>query len=272
MIDHINGVMAHYKGKLYAWDVVNEAFDENGSRRRRTCRPPATTGSRSAFRTARAADPGVKLCYNDYNIENWTYGKTQGVYNMIRDFKSRGVPIDCVGLQTHFTGGSSLPGNFQTTLSSFAALGVDVALTEADVTNASTSQYQGLTQACMNVPRCVGITTWGIRDSDSWRGQREPAAVRRQQQQEGRVQLRPQRPQRRHPEPHRHGSPPPRIADASPTATPTPPGTGHSRSSVPSPAAASTCPNSTRNNGTRVQLYDCHGQSNQRGRTRRAGN
>ncbi|SFF88432.1 endo-1,4-beta-xylanase, partial [Actinoplanes philippinensis] len=75
---------------------------------------------------------------------------------------------------THFTGGSSLPGNFQTTLSSFAALGVDVALTEADVTNASASQYAGLTQACMNVPRCIGITTWGIRDSDSWRGSENP--------------------------------------------------------------------------------------------------
>src|SRR5204863_9231946 len=82
--------------------------------------------------------------------------------------------VDCVGLQTHFTGGSSLPGNFQQTLSSFAALGVDVALTEADVTNASTTQYAGLTQACANVPRCVGITTWGIRDSDSWRGSENP--------------------------------------------------------------------------------------------------
>ena len=93
---------------------------------------------------------------------------------MIRDFKSRGVPIDCVGLQTHFTGGSSLPSNFQTTLSSFAALGVDVALTEVDVTNASTSQYAGLTQACVNVPRCVGITVWGVRDSDSWRSSESP--------------------------------------------------------------------------------------------------
>src|SRR6185369_9205515 len=84
------------------------------------------------------------------------------------------VPIDCVGLQTHFTGGSSLPSNFQTTLSSFAALGVDVALTEVDVTNASTSQYSGLTQACMNVSRCVGITVWGVRDSDSWRSGESP--------------------------------------------------------------------------------------------------
>ncbi|WP_406070835.1 endo-1,4-beta-xylanase [Micromonospora sp. NBC_01638] len=174
MIDHINGVMAHYKGKFAYWDVVNEAFAENGSRRSSNLQSTGNDWIEVAFRTARAADPSVKLCYNDYNIENWSYGKTQGVYNMIRDFKSRGVPVDCVGLQTHFTGGSSLPGNFQQTLSSFAALGVDVALTEADVTNASTSQYQGLTQACMNVPRCVGITTWGIRDSDSWRGNESP--------------------------------------------------------------------------------------------------
>ena len=174
MIEHINGVMAHYKGKLAYWDVVNEAFNEDGSRRQSNLQGTGNDWIEVAFKTARAADPSVKLCYNDYNIENWTYAKTQGVYNMIRDFKSRGVPIDCVGLQTHFTGGSSLPSNFQTTLSSFAALGVDVALTEADVTNASTSQYQGLTQACMNVPRCVGITTWGIRDSDSWRGSENP--------------------------------------------------------------------------------------------------
>ncbi|MCZ7436770.1 endo-1,4-beta-xylanase [Micromonospora sp. WMMC241] len=174
MIDHINGVMAHYKGKLAYWDVVNEAFAENGSRRSSNLQSTGNDWIEVAFRTARAADPSVKLCYNDYNIENWTYAKTQGVYNMIKDFKSRGVPVDCVGLQTHFTGGSSLPGNFQTTLSSFAALDVDVALTEADVTNASTSQYQGLTQACASVPRCVGITTWGIRDSDSWRGNENP--------------------------------------------------------------------------------------------------
>ncbi|MFC7278673.1 endo-1,4-beta-xylanase [Paractinoplanes rhizophilus] len=174
MIEHINGVMAHYRGKLAYWDVVNEAFAENGSRRSSNLQSTGNDWIEVAFRTARAADPSVKLCYNDYNIENWSYAKTQGVYNMIRDFKARGVPIDCVGLQTHFTGGSSLPSNFQTTLSSFAALDVDVALTEADVTNAATNQYQGLTQACMNVPRCVGITTWGIRDSDSWRGSENP--------------------------------------------------------------------------------------------------
>ncbi|MBF9134164.1 endo-1,4-beta-xylanase [Plantactinospora sp. S1510] len=174
MISHINGVMAHYRGKIFQWDVVNEAFEENGSRRNSNLQATGNDWIEAAFRAADAADPAAGLCYNDYNIENWTYGKTQGVYRMVQDFKNRGVPIDCVGLQTHFTGGSSLPANFQQTLSSFAALGVDVVLTEADVTNASTSQYQGLTQACMNVPRCLGITTWGIRDSDSWRGNENP--------------------------------------------------------------------------------------------------
>ncbi|GAA1802398.1 endo-1,4-beta-xylanase [Luedemannella flava] len=174
MISHINGVLAHYKGKIFQWDVVNEAFEENGSRRSSNLQATGNDWIEAAFRAARTADPAAQLCYNDYNIENWTYGKTQGVYRMIQDFKSRGVPIDCVGLQTHFTGGSSLPGNFQQTLSSFAALGVDVVLTEVDVTNASSSQYQGLTQACMNVPRCLGITTWGVRDSDSWRSNESP--------------------------------------------------------------------------------------------------
>ncbi len=174
MINHIKGVMAHYQGKLAYWDVVNEAFNEDGSRRQSNLQATGNDWIEVAFRTAHDADSTVKLCYNDYNIENWTYGKTQGVYNMVKDFKARGVPIDCVGLQTHFTGGSSLPSNFQTTLSSFAALGVDVALTEVDVTQASTTQYAGLTQACMNVPRCVGITVWGVRDSDSWRSGEAP--------------------------------------------------------------------------------------------------
>ncbi len=174
MINHIQKVMAHYQGKLAYWDVVNEAFNEDGSRRSSNLQSTGNDWIEVAFRTARAADPSTKLCYNDYNIDNWSYAKTQGVYNMVRDFKSRGVPIDCVGLQAHFTGGSSVPGNLQTTISSFAALGVDVALTEVDVTNASTSQYAALTQACVNVARCVGITVWGVRDSDSWRSGESP--------------------------------------------------------------------------------------------------
>ncbi len=196
MIDHINGVMGHYKGKLADWDVVNEAFNEDGSRRQSNLQGTGNDWIEVAFRTARAADPSVKLCYNDYNIENWSYGKTQGVYNMIQDFKSRGVPIDCVGLQTHFTGGSSLPSNFQTTLSSFAALGVDVALTEVDVTNASTTPVRRADPGLRERAPLHRHHRLGRPRQRLLALQREPAAVRRQRQQEGRLQLRPQRPQR----------------------------------------------------------------------------
>jgi endo-1,4-beta-xylanase len=263
MINHINGVMAHYKGKLAYWDVVNEAFNEDGSRRQSNLQATGNDWIEVAFKTARAADPSVKLCYNDYNIENWTYAKTQGVYNMVKDFKSRGVPIDCVGLQTHFTGGSSLPSNFQTTLSSFAALGVDVALTEADVTNASTTQYAGLTQACVNVARCVGITVWGVRDSDSWRSSESPLLF------DGSGNKKPAYTSVLNAlnaaGPATSASPtsagPTTAPPTSPSSTPPPSGTGRILGSQS--GRCIDVPNVSHNNGTRVQLWDCNGQSNQ---------
>ncbi|WP_431881181.1 endo-1,4-beta-xylanase [Micromonospora chalcea] len=267
MIDHINGVMAHYRGKLAAWDVVNEAFNEDGSRRQSNLQGTGNDWIEVAFRTARAADPSTKLCYNDYNIENWSYGKTQGVYNMIRDFKSRGVPIDCVGLQTHFTGGSSLPGNFQTTLQNFAALGVDVALTEVDVTNSSTSQYAGLTQACINVPRCIGITVWGVRDSDSWRSNESPLLFDGGGNKKAAYNSVLNVLNSASPNPTPTATVSPTVSPtAGPTGGPTtpPPTTGASRIVGNQSGRCIDVPNSSQSNGTRVQLYDCHGQTNQR--------
>ncbi|WP_369240318.1 non-reducing end alpha-L-arabinofuranosidase family hydrolase [Streptomyces sp. R21] len=176
MNNHITTVANHYKGKIYAWDVVNEAFADGGSGQHRSSVFQNLLGDgfiEQAFRTARTADPAAKLCYNDYSIDDWNAAKTQGVYRMVRDFKARGVPIDCVGLQAHFgTGGP--PASFQTTLSSFAALGVDVQITELDIAQASPTAYANTVRACMNVPRCTGITVWGIRDSDSWRSNENP--------------------------------------------------------------------------------------------------
>ncbi|MFE9448959.1 non-reducing end alpha-L-arabinofuranosidase family hydrolase [Streptomyces sp. NPDC006739] len=176
MDNHITTEMSHFKGKIYAWDVVNEAFADGGSGRHRSSVFQDVLGNgfiEEAFRTARAADPSAKLCYNDYNIENWTDAKTQGVYAMVKDFKSRGVPIDCVGFQSHFGAGGP-PASLQTTLSNFAALGVDVQTTELDIAQASPTAYTNTVKACMNVARCTGITVWGIRDSDSWRTGENP--------------------------------------------------------------------------------------------------
>jgi endo-1,4-beta-xylanase len=176
MLNHVTQVATHYRGRIHSWDVVNEAFadDGRGSRRDSNLQRTGNDWIEAAFRAARAADPSAKLCYNDYNTDNWNDAKTQAVYRMVQDFKSRGVPIDCVGLQSHFTGGSSYPSNYRTTLSSFAALGVDVQITELDITNANATAYANTVRDCYAVARCNGITVWGVRDSDSWRRNESP--------------------------------------------------------------------------------------------------
>ena len=170
-INHVTKVATYYKGKVYAWDVVNEAFADGGSGGRRDSSLQRTGNDwiEAAFRAARAADPGAKLCYNDYNTDGIN-AKSTGVYNMVRDFKARGVPIDCVGFQSHL--GTSLPGDYQANLQRFSDLGVEVQITELDIQTGGNqaNMYAGVTNACMKVARCKGITTWGVRDTDSWRG------------------------------------------------------------------------------------------------------
>ncbi|MEV7038223.1 PHB depolymerase family esterase [Amycolatopsis sp. NPDC051061] len=179
MLNHVTQVATHYQGKIYAWDVVNEAFADGSSGARRDSNLQRTGNDwiEAAFRAARAADANAKLCYNDYNTDDWNQAKTQAVYRMVQDFKSRGVPIDCVGFQSHFNSNSPVPSNYQTTLQNFADLGVDVQITELDVEGSGTAQannYRTVTQACLAVARCNGMTVWGIRDTDSWRASATP--------------------------------------------------------------------------------------------------
>jgi endo-1,4-beta-xylanase len=176
MLNHVTQVATYYRGKIHSWDVVNEAFADGSSGARRDSNLQRTGNDwiEAAFRAARTADPNAKLCYNDYNTDDWTHAKTQAVYRLVQDFKNRGVPIDCVGLQSHFNNNSPYPSNYRTTLSSFAALGVDVQITELDIEGASATTYGNVVKDCLAVARCNGITTWGIRDSDSWRASQNP--------------------------------------------------------------------------------------------------
>jgi endo-1,4-beta-xylanase len=169
-INHVTQVATHFRGKIHSWDVVNEAFADGGSGGRRDSNLQRTGNDwiEAAFRAARAADPGAKLCYNDYNTDGIN-AKSTGIYNMVRDFKARGVPIDCVGLQSHL--GTTLDSTYQQNIQRFADLGVDVQITELDVQQGSNQAniYASVTRACMAVARCTGITVWGLRDPDSWR-------------------------------------------------------------------------------------------------------
>ncbi|GGN96732.1 beta-xylanase [Actinoplanes lobatus] len=178
MVNHVTQVATHYKGKIDSWDVVNEAFADGstGARRDSNLQRTGDDWIEVAFRTARAADPAAKLCYNDYNTDG-VNAKSTAVYNMVVDFKARGVPIDCVGFQSHFNSASPLPSDYQSNLQRFANLGVDVQITELDIEGSGTAQansYSTAVKACLAVTRCNGITVWGIRDSDSWRASGTP--------------------------------------------------------------------------------------------------
>jgi endo-1,4-beta-xylanase len=179
MTNHINQLMGRYRGQIHSWDVVNEAFEDGGSGARRNSVFQSKLGNgfiEEAFRAARAADSGAKLCYNDYNTDGQN-AKSNAVFNMVADFKQRGVPIDCVGFQSHFNGQSPVPNDYQANLQRFANLGVDVQITELDIEGSGSTQasnYDRVIRACLAVTRCTGITVWGVRDPDSWRASGTP--------------------------------------------------------------------------------------------------
>ncbi|MGC4888159.1 endo-1,4-beta-xylanase [Micromonospora sp. DT227] len=198
--DHITAVVRHFKGRIWQWDVVNEAVSDPWD-------TPSTLHYKGfwaehlgpgyiadAFRWARAADPNALLFYNDYNIEAFGSGnpaddKTQFVYEMARDLRARGVPIDGVGSQGHL---GTQYGNYDTlqvaaALRKFAGLGLATAFTEVDVRSqltagvqagdsaeinprlqASAANFSTLLRACLAERHCLSFTLWGFTDKHSW--------------------------------------------------------------------------------------------------------
>ncbi|RPA80870.1 glycosyl hydrolase family 10 protein [Ascobolus immersus RN42] len=174
--NHINTVMGRYRGRIYAWDVVNEVFEENGTFRNSVFyRLLGENFIDIAFRAARNADPNAKLYINDYNLDG-PGPKIDAMIALIGRLRSRGVPIDGVGTQAHLILGQV--GGVQSQLQRLAGTGLDVAITELDIRiqtpvtaqklDQQYSDYQTVTRACLNVPRCVGISVWGISDKHSW--------------------------------------------------------------------------------------------------------
>lgn len=196
---HITDVANHFRGKIWQWDVVNEAVTDPWD-------TPAEIHYKGfwaehlgsgyvadAFRWARAADPGALLFYNDYNIDAFGDGsatdKTMFVYNMVKALRAGGVPIDGVGSQGHL---GTQYGNFDAlqiadALDRFSGLGVATAITEADVRSemtdavtagtseeinprlqASAANFSALMQGCLASRHCLSFTVWGFTDKHSW--------------------------------------------------------------------------------------------------------
>jgi endo-1,4-beta-xylanase len=136
--DHITAVVSRYKGRIYAWDVVNEAVaDENSDDTTRLLRNSAwyrICGEDfivKAFEYAHAADPQAQLFYNDYNTERPE--KRERVYRLLRKLVAAGVPITGVGIQAHWSVDEPSAADLRASIQRFSSLGLTVQITELDI-------------------------------------------------------------------------------------------------------------------------------------------
>jgi endo-1,4-beta-xylanase len=132
MKDHIFREVGRYKGKIQSWDVVNEALNEDGTLRQslwfKIIGPDYIA---KAFQYAHEADPKAQLTYNDYNLAS--PAKLAGVVRLVKQLKADGVPIDCVGMQTHDHMDSPTAKETDAAIRAIAATGVKIAISEMDI-------------------------------------------------------------------------------------------------------------------------------------------
>lgn len=202
-VNHITKVASRYDGKVYSWDVVNEALNENGTLRKSIFLDKLGDDYIvEAFRLAQKASPHSKLYYNDYNIEQPK--KRAGAIAIIKKIQAAGVRIDGVGIQGHWKSGNVPMADIEESIKEYSALGIDVMFTELDLSvlpnpwdkttadvsatsqgNAKMNPYQkGLPDSAqqllaksyadlftlfMKYKKEIGrITFWGVDDGQSW--------------------------------------------------------------------------------------------------------
>jgi len=132
--DHITTVVSRYKGKIYAWDVINEAIDDDPSKSLRQSPWYQILGDDflvKAFEYAHAADPEAQLFYNDYNTE--FPEKRERIYTLLKGLLAKGVPIHGIGLQAHWSLQEPSAENLRAAIERYASLGLKIQFTELDL-------------------------------------------------------------------------------------------------------------------------------------------
>ena len=202
MKDHITTIMTRYKGRIHGYDVVNEAIVEDGSYRKSPFYE--ILGEEFipwAFECAHAADPDAELYLNDYGMN--VPGRRDAYVKLINQLKERGLRIDAIGMQGHMGMDYPTVEEFETSLLAFAGTGVNVMITEWDMSalptvnmganvadveeyKASLNPYaDGLPEDVAKVwnermksfmdlflkhsDKITRVTAWGVSDEDSWK-------------------------------------------------------------------------------------------------------
>ena len=199
--DHIKTVAGRYKGKVFSWDVVNEALNEDGTLRNSVFLKHLGEGYLvDAFRLAQEASPKTELYYNDYNNEK--PAKRAGCIKLIKKIQESGARIDGVGIQGHWHVGKIPLKDIEESILEYSALGLKVMFTELDI-EVLERNFQGadVSQRMANSPeinpytnglpenvqkqlsddyealfklflkhkdKVTRVTFWGVNDGDSW--------------------------------------------------------------------------------------------------------
>jgi endo-1,4-beta-xylanase len=175
---HVFAVVGHFRGKVRAWDAVNEVIDDNAQFRDTLWyRAFGSDYIEWVLRWAHQADPRVKLVINDYNIEGLN-PKSDAYYALAKALLAKGAPLDAIGIQGHLSLDFPFPNGMPENVKRFAALGLDVGITEADVrmtlpvTDALLARqadyFRQMLEACLSVRSCHTFTVWGFTDLHSW--------------------------------------------------------------------------------------------------------
>jgi endo-1,4-beta-xylanase len=192
---HIQNVAGHYKGQCYAWDVVNEAFEDDCKFRQSSSTSSFTNWQHPSpqltytvyramgidfithsFKIASQTDPAAKLYYNDFNIERCCNAKINATLAMLKTVLAAGAPVHGVGMQGHSrVGKSPSKHEMKETMARFSELVDEVAFTEVDIRHTKlpvsaddreqqARDYEEVVGACLETPKCVGVTVWDFTD------------------------------------------------------------------------------------------------------------
>jgi endo-1,4-beta-xylanase len=197
MRQYIHDVVGHFKGRVWAWDVVNEAFvpfereeQVDGWRKSRWYDIIGPEYIPLAFQFAHEADPGALLFYNDYETQN--PAKRSMILELIRSLNQKHVAIHGIGHEAHYDLGHPAPADLETTIQEVAKLGLRNHITEMDISlraqwglpgtpgvPAVTSELEKRQAAHWaelfrmfrrNKDKIDAVLTWGVNDETSWRG------------------------------------------------------------------------------------------------------
>lgn len=199
MAEYITKVVTHYKGKIDAWDVVNEAITDsndpdhiyrhkdydkkNGSLWNEIFAGSEIDYIAAAFRAAHEADPEAKLYYNDYNAV--APEKREKIMEMIRQLKDEDVPIHGIGIQAHWLFNWPSAGDIEDAIVEYSKMGLDVQITELDIRidgdmekkitlsrkdkERQADRYKEVFEIFIkHSDKISSVTFWGITDDNSW--------------------------------------------------------------------------------------------------------